>query len=112
MHAPLAPAASSPDDRCAGRYATLIPGGPSAQAFDHRAQRAGSAVVTASLDGITQVRLPVGAGPVGTVDMFVLADDEAVTVVDCGVWHPEAADGGIDAFESYRRRAPRQEMVP
>ncbi|MGS0684675.1 MBL fold metallo-hydrolase [Nakamurella sp. GG22] len=52
------------------------------------------------LAGITQVRLPVESGPVGTVNMYVLADGDRATVVDCGVWHSDLPDGGMDAVTS------------
>lgn len=54
--------------------------------------------MSSPLDGITTVPLPVGANSVGTVNMYVLADGDKATVVDCGVWHPELADGGLRAF--------------
>ncbi len=54
--------------------------------------------MTSPFDGITAVPLPVGVNSVGTVNMYVLADGDKATVVDCGVWHPERPDGGLGAF--------------
>ncbi len=61
--------------------------------------------MTLSLDGITAVALPVGVNLVSTVNMYVLADGDKATVVDCGVWHPELPNGGLDAFGAGLRRA-------
>ena len=58
----------------------------------------GAAFRSSSFDGITAVALPVGANSVGTVNMYVLADGDRATVVDCGVWHPALPDGGLNAF--------------
>ena len=65
----------------------------------------GWTTVTASLDGVTAVPLPVGANSVGTVNMYVLSDGDKATVVDCGVWHPELPDGGLGAFQNGLRQA-------
>lgn len=54
----------------------------------------------AAVAGVSQVCLPVGVNAVETVNMYVLADGEHVTVVDCGVWRPDAPDGGLAAVEA------------
>ena len=58
------------------------------------------AEAAADLTGITRVTLPVGVNGVDTVNMYVLADGEHVTIVDCGVWRPDLADGGLLALET------------
>jgi glyoxylase-like metal-dependent hydrolase (beta-lactamase superfamily II) len=52
------------------------------------------------LDGLSRVALPVGVNAVETVNMHVLADGDTVTLVDCGVWHPDLPDGGLAAVEA------------
>jgi glyoxylase-like metal-dependent hydrolase (beta-lactamase superfamily II) len=51
-------------------------------------------------DGLSRVALPVGVNAVDTVNMHVLADGDRVTLVDCGVWRPDLADGGLAAVEA------------
>ena len=46
------------------------------------------------LDGITAVALPVGINSVGTVNMYVLADGDNATVVDCGYGIPSFRTAG------------------
>jgi glyoxylase-like metal-dependent hydrolase (beta-lactamase superfamily II) len=48
-------------------------------------------------DGVRRVPLPVGVHGVETVNVYVLADGDRVTLVDCGVWHPrgDAAALGV-----------------
>ncbi len=50
--------------------------------------------------GIERVALPVGVNAVETVNMYVLADGDDVTIVDCGVFRPEARDGGMAMLEA------------
>ena len=52
------------------------------------------------LDGLSRVALPVGVNAVQSVNMHVLADGDAVTLVDCGVWRPDLPDGGLAAVEA------------
>ena len=52
------------------------------------------------VQGVTRVALPVGVNAVDSVNMYLLADGERVTVVDCGVWRPELPDGGLAAVEA------------
>ena len=50
--------------------------------------------------GVTRVTLPIGANAVESVNMYVLADGDKVTIVDCGVWRPDLPDGGLGALEA------------
>jgi glyoxylase-like metal-dependent hydrolase (beta-lactamase superfamily II) len=50
--------------------------------------------------GVTRVTLPIGANAVESVNMYVLADGDKVTIVDCGVWRPDLPDGGLRALEA------------
>ena len=38
--------------------------------------------------------------------MYAIADGDKVTLVDCGVWRPDTADGGLQALEARPARAP------
>jgi glyoxylase-like metal-dependent hydrolase (beta-lactamase superfamily II) len=49
--------------------------------------------------GVTRVPLPIGIHGIDSVNMYVLADGEKVTLVDCGVWRAEAADNGLPELE-------------
>ena len=49
------------------------------------------------MNGITRVVLPIGVNAVQSVNCYVLADGDRVTVVDCGVWRPDLPDGGMAA---------------
>ena len=50
----------------------------------HRHQDAADPVQ--SVPGVTRVTLPIGVNAVESVNMYVLADGDKVTIVDCGVW--------------------------
>jgi glyoxylase-like metal-dependent hydrolase (beta-lactamase superfamily II) len=50
--------------------------------------------------GVTRVALPIGANAIESVNMYILADGDKVTVVDCGVWRPDLPDGGLAAMEA------------
>ena len=52
----------------------------------------------ARMNGITRVVLPIGVNAVQSVNCYVLADGDRVTVVDCGVWRPDLPDGGLAAL--------------
>ncbi len=49
--------------------------------------------------GVTRVALPVGLHGVETVNAYVLADGQRVTLVDCGVWRTDPANDGLPALE-------------
>ena len=57
-----------------------------------------------AVPGVTRVPVPIGVNNIETVNVYVLADGDRVTLVDCGVWRPDA-DGGVAAVESGLRRA-------
>jgi glyoxylase-like metal-dependent hydrolase (beta-lactamase superfamily II) len=59
-------------------------------------------MVPPSTDGgaVTRVALPIGVNAVESVNMNIIPDGEHVTIVDCGVWRPDLADGGIAALEA------------
>ena len=44
---------------------------------------------------MTRVALPIGVNAIESVNMYILADGDKVTVVDCGVWQPDLPDGGL-----------------
>ena len=48
-----------------------------------------------AIPGVTRVALPIGVNAIDSVNMYVLADGDKVTVVDCGVWRPDLPDGGL-----------------
>jgi glyoxylase-like metal-dependent hydrolase (beta-lactamase superfamily II) len=52
-----------------------------------------------AVEGVTRVPVPVGVNSIETVNVYVLADGDRVTLVDCGVWRPDA-DGGLLALET------------
>ncbi len=62
-----------------------------------------------AVPGLTRVPLPVGVNDIESVNMYVLADGDRVTVVDCGVWRPDApgqgGDDGLGAVEQGLERA-------
>src|SRR6478672_12002155 len=68
------------------------------------AERAGSRPVSQSaldsIPGVTRVALPIGVNAIESVNMYVMADGDKVTVVDCGVWRPDLPDGGLAAMEA------------
>ncbi|HTF55271.1 MAG TPA: MBL fold metallo-hydrolase [Pseudonocardia sp.] len=50
--------------------------------------------------GISRVALPIGVNAVENVNMYVLADGDRATIVDCGAWRPDLPDGGLAAVEA------------
>jgi len=55
--------------------------------------------------GVTRVALPVGLHGVESVNAYVLADGQRVTLVDCGVWRTDPEDDGLPALERGLHRA-------
>ncbi|QJY48941.1 MBL fold metallo-hydrolase [Pseudonocardia broussonetiae] len=49
---------------------------------------------------ISRIALPIGVNAVESVNCYVLPDGDRVTIVDCGVWRPDLADGGLGALEA------------
>jgi glyoxylase-like metal-dependent hydrolase (beta-lactamase superfamily II) len=56
-------------------------------------------------DAITRIPLPVGVHGVESTNVYAIADGDKVTLVDCGVWRSDTADGGLQALESGLRGA-------
>jgi len=55
--------------------------------------------------GVTRVALPVGVHGIKSVNAYVLADGQRVTLVDCGVWRASPEDDGIPALERGLQKA-------
>ena len=53
-----------------------------------------------SIPGVARVALPIGVNAIESVNMYILADGDKVTVVDCGVWRPDLPDGGLADMEA------------
>ncbi|MEP6560221.1 MAG: hypothetical protein ABJD68_03985 [Nakamurella sp.] len=58
------------------------------------------AVRGVAVPGVAQVELPIGVNSIGSVNMYILADGDQVTVVDCGGWQPGLPDGGLAVMEA------------
>ena len=58
-----------------------------------------------TVDGVTRVALPVGLHGVDSVNAYVLADGDTVTLVDAGVWRADPDDDGLPALERGLQRA-------
>jgi glyoxylase-like metal-dependent hydrolase (beta-lactamase superfamily II) len=56
-------------------------------------------------DGVTRLPLPVGLHGIDTVNAYVLADGDHVTLVDCGVWRADPVDDGLGALQQGLRTA-------
>jgi glyoxylase-like metal-dependent hydrolase (beta-lactamase superfamily II) len=52
----------------------------------------------AGATGVTRVPVPVGVNNIESVNVYVLADGDRVTLVDCGIWRADD-DGGVGALE-------------
>lgn len=55
--------------------------------------------------GVTRLALPVGLHGIETVNAYVLADGDRVTLVDCGVWRADPVDDGLAALRRGLREA-------
>jgi glyoxylase-like metal-dependent hydrolase (beta-lactamase superfamily II) len=60
---------------------------------------------TRTAAGVNQVALPVGVHGVETVNVYVLADGDRVTLVDCGIWHPDGDVAALRVLEEGLRGA-------
>jgi glyoxylase-like metal-dependent hydrolase (beta-lactamase superfamily II) len=49
--------------------------------------------------GMTRVVVPVGMNSIESVNVYVIADGDRVTLVDCGVWRPDPDNEGLPALE-------------
>jgi glyoxylase-like metal-dependent hydrolase (beta-lactamase superfamily II) len=47
------------------------------------------------LPGVTRLPLPIGVHGIETVNCYVLADGNSVTLVDCGIWRAGPGDDGL-----------------
>jgi glyoxylase-like metal-dependent hydrolase (beta-lactamase superfamily II) len=52
-----------------------------------------------TVPGITRVPLPIGIHGIESVNMYVLADGDRVTLVDCGVWRAGGDQQGLPELE-------------
>jgi len=59
----------------------------------------------AAVAGVTRLPLPIGVHGIDTVNVYVIADGEHVTLVDCGVWRPDPVDDGLAALRQGLRSA-------
>jgi glyoxylase-like metal-dependent hydrolase (beta-lactamase superfamily II) len=57
-----------------------------------------------TIPGVLRVPVPVGVNSIESVNVYVLADGDKVTLVDCGVWRPEG-DAGVQALGEGLQRA-------
>ena len=55
--------------------------------------------------GVTRLALPVGLHGIETVNAYVLADGDRVTLDDCGVWRADPVDDGLAALRRGLREA-------
>ncbi len=65
----------------------------------------GAASDADGVPGVTRVALPIGFNSIESVNMYMVDDGEKVTVVDCGVWKPDAPDGGVSIVQAGLRDA-------
>jgi glyoxylase-like metal-dependent hydrolase (beta-lactamase superfamily II) len=61
--------------------------------------------VQTGVPGVTRVPLPIGVHGIESVNVYVLADGEHVTLVDCGVWRADPSDDGLPALQRGLRQA-------
>ena len=57
------------------------------------------------LPGVTRLPLPIGVHGIDTVNCYVLADGNSVTLVDCGIWRPGPGDDGLAVLRQGVRSA-------
>ena len=53
-----------------------------------------AAVPVDGVPGVSRVALPIGFNSIESVNMYIVDDGAKVTVVDCGVWKPDAPEIG------------------
>jgi glyoxylase-like metal-dependent hydrolase (beta-lactamase superfamily II) len=56
-------------------------------------------IAETGVPGVDRVALPIGIHGIESVNVYVLADGDRVTLVDCGVWRAEGGDDGLPALE-------------
>jgi glyoxylase-like metal-dependent hydrolase (beta-lactamase superfamily II) len=64
-----------------------------------------TAAVPTGIPGITRVPQPIGINGIESVNVYVLADGDTVTLVDCGVWRADGHDDGLPVLERGLRAA-------
>jgi glyoxylase-like metal-dependent hydrolase (beta-lactamase superfamily II) len=57
------------------------------------------------LPGVTRLPLPIGVHGIETVNCYVLADGNSVTLVDCGIWRAGPSDDGLAVLRQGLRSA-------
>jgi glyoxylase-like metal-dependent hydrolase (beta-lactamase superfamily II) len=57
------------------------------------------AAIPTGIPGVARVALPIGINGIDTVNVYVLADGDSATLVDCGVWRADGDDDGLPALE-------------
>ena len=57
------------------------------------------------LPGVTRLPLPIGVHGIETVNCYVLADGNSVTLVDCGIWRSGPGDDGLAVLRHGLRSA-------
>jgi glyoxylase-like metal-dependent hydrolase (beta-lactamase superfamily II) len=57
------------------------------------------------LPGVTRLPLPIGVHGIDTVNCYVLADGNSVTLVDCGIWRSGPGDDGLVVLRQGLRSA-------
>ena len=57
------------------------------------------------LPGVTRLPLPIGVHGIETVNCYVLADGNSVTLVDCGIWRSGPGDDGLAVLRQGLRSA-------
>jgi glyoxylase-like metal-dependent hydrolase (beta-lactamase superfamily II) len=57
-----------------------------------------------TVDGVHRVPLPVGLHRIESINAYVLADGDRATLVDCGLWRADAADGGLGVLRDGLRQ--------
>jgi hypothetical protein len=56
-----------------------------------------------TVDGLHRVTMPLGVHGIESVNVYVLPHGDTLTLVDCGIWHPEPHDDHSRS-RSHRRR--------
>jgi glyoxylase-like metal-dependent hydrolase (beta-lactamase superfamily II) len=49
-------------------------------------------------DGIGLATMPIGINHIESVNVYIVEDGDAVTLVDCGMWHPGEPDDGLSTL--------------
>lgn len=49
--------------------------------------------------GIVRLPLPVGVAGIESVNGYAITDGDSLTLIDCGLWRPDADDGGLRTLD-------------